>query len=587
MKILLMNSKQVKIIPVIGIIFFFFFLIIIPMAFGYNTHFTGRELLKNSDEYYMFYHSKEYPRLEKNTYEETIKIINKEKVRTPIIETIETVEKHSLQTITDGIMDSAWPMFGHDIRHTGRSHYGPTGNTPVLKWKFTMNGYVVSSPAIDKEGTIYIGGISDRCLFAINPDGTEKWRGETYDKIRSSPAIGKDGTVYVGDCDGYLYAFDSNGSLIWKCRCGGGWVRSSPTIGDDGTIYVGATNNRFYAVNPNGTIKWSYETGFKIYSSAAIDDNGIIYIGSHDDYLYAFYPNGTVKWKYKANGEVKCPPTIGDDGTIYVGSWGSELNAVNPNGTRKWQFYSGDAVETSPAIAPDGTIYFGSYNGLFFSISPKGTENWRFRAGSGGSDGWVISSPAIDKNGIIYVGSLNGGLFALNPDGTLRWKYDTGGSIETSPAIAEDGTIYFGADFYATSKAYLYAINVVEGHNPDKPTLSGPPSGIIDVEYIYTAHTTDADGENVSFRFDWGDGSKSGWTEYIPSGETVNVSNIWTEKGTYNVTVIAKDIYGHESEVSDPLSVSMPKNKIISSPFIQFLENHPRLFPILRHILKL
>ena len=47
------------------------------------------------------------------------------------------------------------------------------------------------------------------------------------------------------------------------------------------------------------------------------------------------------------------------------------------------------------------------------------------------------------------------------------------------------------------------------------------------------------------------------------------------------------NIYGSESEWSDPLMVAMPKNKAINSPFLQFLENHPFIFPLLRQLLGL
>ena len=97
----------------------------------------------------------------------------------------------------DGLMDSAWPMFQHDVKHIGRSPYGKEGNWRFEKWKFWMDGHVISSPAIDNDGIIYIGSSSEYCLFAIYPNGTEKWRFETGDYIHSSPAISSDGTIYV------------------------------------------------------------------------------------------------------------------------------------------------------------------------------------------------------------------------------------------------------------------------------------------------------------------------------------------------------------------------------------------------------
>jgi len=64
---------------------------------------------------------------------------------------------------------------------------------------------ITSSPVISLEGTIYIGS-NNNYLYALNADGTLKWKFETGDGIFSSPRISSDGTVYVGSWDGYLYA---------------------------------------------------------------------------------------------------------------------------------------------------------------------------------------------------------------------------------------------------------------------------------------------------------------------------------------------------------------------------------------------
>jgi outer membrane protein assembly factor BamB len=47
--------------------------------------------------------------------------------------------------------------------------------------------------------------------------------------ISSSSAIGIDGTVYVGSQDTYLYAINPDGTMKWKFK--GGSFESSPAIG--------------------------------------------------------------------------------------------------------------------------------------------------------------------------------------------------------------------------------------------------------------------------------------------------------------------------------------------------------------------
>jgi choloylglycine hydrolase len=123
---------------------------------------------------------------------------------------------------------------------------------------------------------------------------------------------------------------------------------------------------------------------------------------------------------------------------------------------------------------------------------------------------------------------------------------------------------------------------------PEKPsTPTGETSGKPRVEYDYRAtEPTDPNGDDMMMLFDWGDGSDSGWIMPSASGR-IKTTHKYTKQGTYEIKVKAIDIYGKESEWSDPLSVSMPKNKpIIYRSILNFLQQHPNLFPILRQLLQ-
>jgi outer membrane protein assembly factor BamB len=157
-----------------------------------------------------------------------------------------------------------------------------------------------SSPAIGPDGTIYIGADPynasgqtpvpiDTAFYAVNPDGSIKWKFVMDDGVESSPGIGLDGTVYVGSYDSCLYAIrdlGTEGELLWKFRTGGP-VDASPTIDAAGIIYIGSRDSNMYAINPDGTERWSYPTGGGIESSVTINADGTIYFGSFDGKLYA------------------------------------------------------------------------------------------------------------------------------------------------------------------------------------------------------------------------------------------------------------------------------------------------------------
>ncbi len=121
---------------------------------------------------------------------------------------------------------------------------------------------------------------------------------------------------------------------------------------------------------------------------------------------------------------------------------------------------------------------------------------------------------------------------------------------------------------------------------PNMPTIDGPTCGIVGKSYDYTFNATDPDGDDIWYHIWWGD--KEIIYIYGPyhSGESITLSYNWTEKGTYNISCKAVDIYDEESDWAY-LEVTMPKSKqSVTFPWIHwFLENHPRVFPILRHLL--
>jgi hypothetical protein len=87
----------------------------------------------------------------------------------------------------------------------------------------------------------------------------------------------------------------------------------------------------------------------------------------------------------------------------------------------------------------------------------------------------------------------------------------------------------------------------------------------------------------LSYDFYWGVWNIS-IVEWFNSGETVSASNSWEERGKYNIMVRARDECGFVSDWSEPLEVTMPRNRAIyNSLFLKLLEQ----FPILHRLLSL
>ena len=123
---------------------------------------------------------------------------------------------------------------------------------------------------------------------------------------------------------------------------------------------------------------------------------------------------------------------------------------------------------------------------------------------------------------------------------------------------------------------------------PSNPTITGPTSGKPGTSYSYTFTTAlDPDGDEVSYYIEWGDNSTSGWTGYIPSGPPgYSESHSWSSNDNYTIRCKAKDEFDAESGWGE-LTVKIPRDKSINNLFLRFLQSHPYLFPIIKHILNL
>ena len=91
---------------------------------------------------------------------------------------------------------------------------------------------------------------------------------------------------------------------------------------------------------------------------------------------------------------------------------------------------------------------------------------------------------------------------------------------------------------------------------------TGPSDGAPGKSYTYSSSTIDPDGDSIYYMFEWGDDTDSGWLGPYNSGDIVESTYSWTEKGSYEIRVIAKDENGVLSEWSDPLPINMPRYKI-------------------------
>jgi outer membrane protein assembly factor BamB len=131
----------------------------------------------------------------------------------------------------------------------------------------------------------------------------------------------------------------------------------------------------------------------------------------------------------------------------------SQYSTVGNLGAEIWRVHGDEtgAVESTAVIDKNGIAYFGTLgaDSSLYAMYPNGTRKWRYNANN-----LIWSTPAIADDGTIYLPSWGSNLIALYPNGQVKWEVNVQDPTGSSVTIGEDGTIYIG-----TMAGNLYAID--------------------------------------------------------------------------------------------------------------------------------
>ena len=240
---------------------------------------------------------------------------------------------------------------------------------------------------------------------------------------------------------------------------------SSPAIGADGKVIVVAGDRSVLALDgATGRKEWEFQAGTGVtHSSPAVGRDGRVYLGAAGMVYALNGATGQKLWEFPTGGPVNSSPAVGVNGTIYVGCDDGIVYALDgATGQKVWGYPTGGVVSSSPAIGADGTVYVasteyigehwvGQYRGIVYALNgASGQKVWDFWTGDS-----VNSSPAIGADGTVYIGSDDSKLYALDgATGVAKWAFATLAGLESSPVIAADGTVHCASHDYR-----VYAIN--------------------------------------------------------------------------------------------------------------------------------
>ncbi len=105
---------------------------------------------------------------------------------------------------------------------------------------------------------------------------------------------------------------------------------------------------------------------------------------------------------------------------------------------------------------------------------------------------------------------------------------------------------------------------------PYKPDIQlAPAFGRPKIQLNFSVATTDPDGDDIFYMWNWGDGSYTNWLGPYSSGLNMTANHKWNESGEFEIKVKAKDSHDAESIWSDPVKIiieNKPPNLEITKP---------------------
>jgi outer membrane protein assembly factor BamB len=331
--------------------------------------------------------------------------------------------------------------------------------------------------------------------FGVSPTegpqtGRVRWERKLEGPIVQGP-VTHGSVAYVSSTKGILHAIElASGRDRWTFNGGPSAstadLSTSPTVMADGTILFPAGGDRVVALDPAGHIRWSV-TGSGEPLTPGVDESRRLLVIADTTGTVSGYRLGsgnappTKLWTRALGGESFGNPAIGSDGTTYVTA-GHLLAAIAPNGALRWKVKIPQTIETGAALAEDGTVVFGGNDEIEYGIGPDGAVRWRHPIGNytystplalpgdrviyGNHSGemtvldardgrrvrvdrgigQIWTAAAVDGHGDVYFASRAGRIYGFTANGRRLFTIAAGGTFDSYPAIAADGTLLIGDD---------------------------------------------------------------------------------------------------------------------------------------------
>jgi outer membrane protein assembly factor BamB len=308
-----------------------------------------------------------------------------------------------------------WDLSSPDVDKNTYNSTGAQISGGRSLWNYTIDESGDAPMMVYGDGMVFMGSYSANAIFAVNvTTGQRVWGNHVVGAIGYTGAYA-DGKVFVGCENQHVYAFNgTTGEIIWRNDDG---VANRAWNVYDFNVAYGRVYTHDLGFGRTGAQKcFDAETGKLLWAATQLHSIGY--------YL-------TVVGDGKIYGEQA-------DASTYTG------RLPDPVSFRCWDAFTGEVIwELRMSISTPTLVY-----GCLYFVS--------------GSQLWALSTAAAPQDWSMWRGNVETPGFTLDNgpsdiSGGPKWTFTTGGSIISSPVVAD------GKAYVTSGDRYVYCIDAYNG----------------------------------------------------------------------------------------------------------------------------
>ena len=182
-------------------------------------------------------------------------------------------------------------------------------------------------------------------------------------------------------------------------------------------------------IGTDSIITHSLPTGRHLVTLKVTDENGFSSSKEIEISILAF---NTV-----LNENLNSTFTSSSDSVFFAFTGNNIIYKFNLPGEVQWSYPVNNKILSTLTIS-NNTLFANTQDSGIYAFDLDG--NFLFNVPTGGM---VNLSPAVDQNGNLYFGNISGDYYSINSgDGSINWKVNTEIPTVVSPALSKDGVIY-------------------------------------------------------------------------------------------------------------------------------------------------